>query len=79
MMEKTRVFFLVENTLMFDKNAYVFHVKKVVKLNKNGAFFTVLRHEEPMGAPKSKKKKLILKVYWIKYLHYLNVIFYVYS
>ena len=56
MMEKTRVFFLVENTLMFDKNAYVFHVKKVVKLNKNGAFFTVLRHEEPMGAPKSKKK-----------------------
>ena len=49
-------FFLVENTLMFDKNAYVFHVKKVVKLNKNGAFFTVLRHEEPMGAPKSKKK-----------------------
>ena len=47
---------MVENTLMFDKNAYVFHVKKVVKLNKNGAFFTVLRHEEPMGAPKSKKK-----------------------
>ena len=41
---------------MFDKNAYVFHVKKVVKLNKNGAFFAVLRHEEPMGAPKSKKK-----------------------